>query len=80
MEMETAKEIRKILDKIDYYNNRLREIKDCVKLNVTICDGYNGRPTTYNRQDLEVEAIIKAYENEIKILEHEIDVMRWVES
>lgn len=78
MRMETAKEIRQILNEIDYYNNRLREIKNCVKLDVTICDGYNGKPITYQRDDIEVKAIIKSYERHIEDLKQRIQIIEWV--
>ena len=80
MDMEKAKEIRDILNKIDYYKNRLSELKKCIKLDVTICDGFNGRPTTYHKDDIEVKSIIKGYEKEIEFLNSKIRYIRLVES
>ena len=80
MEMSSANEIRCILNEIDKYKNKLDNIIKCKKLSVTINDGANGLPTTYERHSMEVAAIIKAYEKHIEDLEHRIYVMKWVES
>lgn len=80
MEMSSANEIRNILNEIDQYEKYLKNIKDCKKLDVTICDGYNGLPTTFDRHGMEVKAIINAYENHIDFLERRIFGMKWVES
>ena len=80
MEMSSANEIRYILNEIDKYKKYLKNIKDCKKLDVTICDGYNGFPTTFNRDGIEIKGIIHAYEKHIEDLEHRIYVMKWVES
>lgn len=78
MEMSSANEIRHILNEIDVYKNKLNNMIKCKKLSVTINDGANGLPTTYERHSMEVEAIIKAYEKHIEDLEHRIYVMKWV--
>ena len=78
MEMSSANEIRRILNEIDQYNKYLKELKDCKKLDVIICDGYNGFPTTFNRDGIEIKGIIRAYEKHIEDLEHRIYVMKWV--
>ena len=80
MEMSSANEIRRILNEIDQYNKYLKELKNCKKLDVTICDGKNGSPTTYDRHSMEVKAIIKIYEEHIDFLEQRIYGMKWVES
>ena len=80
MEMSSANEIRHILNEIDEYKKRLKNIKDCTKLSVTIHIGGNGLPTTYTRDDIEVKGIIHAYEKHIDILEARIRQMRWVNS
>ena len=67
------------LNEIDQYNKYLKELKNCKKLDVTICDGKNGSPTTYDRHGMEVKAIINAYENHIEVLCHRIAVMIWIE-
>ena len=79
MEMSSANEIRHILNEIDEYKKKLKDIRDCTKLSVTINDGANGLPTTYERHSMEVEAIIEAYENHIEVLCHRIAVMIWIE-
>lgn len=78
MEMSSANEIRYILNEIDKYKKYLKDIKDCKKLDVTICDGKNGSPTTYDRHSMEVKAIIKMYEEHIDFLEQRILGMKWV--
>ena len=75
MEMSVANEIRHILNEIDEYKKKLKDIKDCTKLSVTIHNGYNGIPCTYDRDSMEVQAIIDAYENHIEVLCHRIAVM-----
>lgn len=80
MEMSSANEIRRILNEIDQYNKYLKELKNCKKLDVTIYDGKNGSPTTYDRHSMEVKAIIKIYEEHIDFLEQRIYGMKWVES
>ena len=80
MEMSSANEIRYILNEIDEYKKRLKNIKDCKKLTVTIHIGCNGLPTTYTRNDIEVEGIINAYEKHIENLEARIRHMKWVNS
>jgi hypothetical protein len=75
MEMSSANEIRYILNEIDKYKKYLKDMEDCTKLSVTIHDGYNGSPTTFTRNSIEVEAIIKAYEDHIEDLCHRIAVM-----
>ena len=78
MEMSSANEIRHILNEIDKYKKYLKDMKDCTKLSVTIHDGINGCPTTFNRDGIEVKGIIRAYEKHIEDLEHRIYVMKWV--
>ena len=80
MEMSSANEIRRILNEIDQYNKYIKDMKDCKKLDVTICDGVNGFPRTFERHSMEVKAIINAYENHIDFLERRILSMKWVES
>lgn len=80
MEMSSANEIRYILNEIDKYKKYLKDMEDCTKLSVTIHDGYNGSPTTFSRNGMEVEAIIKAYKEHIEALTQRIEVMRWVEA
>lgn len=80
MEMSAANEIRRILNEIDQYNKYIKDMKDCKKLDVTICDGVNGLPRTFERHSMEVKAIINAYENHIDFLERRILSMKWVES
>lgn len=80
MEMSSANEIRRILNEIDQYNKYIKDMKDCKKLDVTICDGVNGLPRTFERHGMEVKAIINAYENHIDFLERRILSMKWVES
>ena len=80
MEMSAANEIRRILNEIDQYNKYIKDMKDCKKLDVTICDGVNGFPRTFERHGMEVKAIINAYENHIDFLERKILIMKWVES
>ena len=80
MEMSSANEIRRILNEIDQYNKYIKDMKDCKKLDVTICDGVNGLPRTFDRHGMEVKAIINAYENHIDFLERRILSMKWVES
>jgi hypothetical protein len=81
MEMSSANEIRYILNEIDLYTKYLKDIKQCTELKVTILDNSNnGCPTTFNRDSIEVKAIIKAYENHIEELKHRIHVMKWVGS
>lgn len=80
MEMSSANEIRRILNEIDQYNKYIKDMKDCKKLDVTICDGVNGFPRTFERHGMEVKAIINAYENHIDFLERRILSMKWVES
>lgn len=80
MEMSSANEIRNILNEIDKYEKYLKELKNCKKLDVTICDGANGSPTTYDRHSMEIKAIMNAYENHINFLEKRIFSMKWVES
>lgn len=80
MEMSSANEIRRILNEIDQYNKYIKDMKDCKKLDVTICDGVNGLPRTFERHSMEVKAIINAYENHIDFLERRILSMKWVES
>ena len=78
MEMSSANEIRHILNEIDVYKDKLREIQNCKKLDVVINDGANGRPTSYQADSIEVKAIRKAYEEKIEDLKHMIHVMKWV--
>lgn len=80
MEMSSANEIRHILNEIDQYNKYIKDMKDCKKLDVTICDGVNGLPRTFERHGMEVKAIINAYANHIDFLERRILNMKWVES
>ena len=80
MEMSSANEIRYILNEIDEYKKKLKDIKDCTKLSVTINMGCNGLPRTFERNSMEVHAIMNAYENHIEELEHRIHVMKWVSS
>ena len=80
MEMSAANEIRRILNEIDQYNKYIKDMKDCKKLDVTICDGVNGFPRTFERHSMEIKAIINAYENHIDFLERRILSMKWVES
>lgn len=80
MEMSSANEIRYILNEIDEYKKKLKDIKDCTKLSVTIHVGCNGLPMTYTRNDIEVKAIIHGYEKHIENLEARIRHMKWVES
>ena len=80
MEMSSANEIRHILNEIDVYKDKLREIQNCKKLEVVINDGANGRPTSYQADSIEVKAIRKAYEKKIEDLTHRIHVMKWVKS
>lgn len=75
MEMSSANEIRRILNEIDEYKKKLKDIRDCTKLSVTIHVGSNGLPMTYARDSIEVKAIIDAYENHIEVLCHRIAVM-----
>jgi hypothetical protein len=75
MEMSSANEIRYILNEIDEYKKKLKDIKDCTNLRVTINDEYNGLPCTYERNSMEVRAIIDAYENHIEVLCHRIAAM-----
>lgn len=72
MNMSEANNVRFILNEIDRYKKYLKDMKDCTKLSVTIHDGYNGSPTTFTRNSIEVEAIIKAYEEKIMDLEQQI--------
>lgn len=78
MNMSEANNVRFILNEIDKYKKYLKDIKDCTKLSVTIHDGINGSPTTFNRDGIEVKGIIRAYEKHIEDLEHRIYVMKWV--
>lgn len=78
MEMSSANEIRYILNEIDKYKKYLKDIKDCKKLSVTICDGVNGLPRTFERDGIEIKGIVRAYEKHIEDLEHRIYVMKWV--
>lgn len=78
MEMSSANEIRYILNEIDRYKKYLKDIKNCKRLDGTIYDGHNGTMVTYDRNSIEIKAIIKAYENHIEDLEHRIYVMKWV--
>lgn len=80
MEMSSANEIRYILNEIDKYKKYLKDIKDCKKLDVTICDGVNGLPRTFERDGIEVKGIRRAYEKHIENLEARIRHMKWVES
>ena len=72
MNMSEANNVRFILNEIDKYKKYLKDMEDCTKLSVTIHDGYNGCPTTFTRNSIEVEAIIKAYEEKIMDLEQQI--------
>ena len=72
MNMSEANNVRFILNEIDRYKKYLKDMKECTKLSVTIHDGCNGSPTTFNRNSIEVEAIIKAYEEKIMNLEQQI--------
>lgn len=72
MNMSEANKVRFILNEIDQYKQYLKDMKNCTKLSVTIHDGYNGSPTTFNRDSIEVKAIIKAYEEKIMNLEQQI--------
>lgn len=72
MNMSEANNVRFILNEIDRYKKYLKDMEDCTKLSVTIHDGYNGSPTTFTRNSIEVEAIIKAYEEKIMDLEQQI--------
>ena len=76
MEMSSANEIRYILNEIDEYTKKLKNIEDCTKLTVTIHIGGNGLPTTYTRNDIEVEGIINAYKKYIENLEARIRQMK----
>ena len=78
MEMSSANEIRHILNEIDKYKDKLREIQNCKKLEVVINDGANGRPTSYQADSMEVKAIRNAYEKKIEDLKHRIHAMKWV--
>ena len=78
MEMSSANEIRDILNEIDIYKAKLREIQNCKKLKVVITDGVNGKPTSYQADSIEVKAIRHAYEKKIEALKHMIHVMKWV--
>ena len=80
MEMSSANEIRYILNEIDKYKKYLKDIKDCKKLDGTLYNGYDETMVIYDRNSMEVKAIIKAYEKHIEDLEHRIYVMKWVES
>ena len=80
MEMSAANEIRRILNEIDQYNKYIKDMKDCKKLDVTICDGVNGLPRTFERDGIEVKGIRRAYEKHIENLEARIRHMKWVES
>lgn len=72
MNMSEANKVRFILNEIDQYKKYLKDMKDCTKLSVTIHDGYNGFPRTFERNSMEVNAIIKAYEERIMSLEEQI--------
>ena len=80
MEMSSANEIRRILNEIDQYKKYLKDMQNCTKLSVTIHDGINGLPTTFNRDGIEVKGIIRAYRKHIENLEEKIRHMKWVES
>lgn len=80
MEMSSANEIRHILNEMDEYTKKLKDIRDCTKLSVTFHVGCNGLPRTFERSSMEVHAIIEAYENHIEELKHRIHVMKWVRS
>ena len=81
MEMSSANEIRNILNEIDLYTKYLKDMKQCTELKATILDGSNnGCPAIFNRDSIEVKAIIEAYENHIEELKHRIHVMKWVKS
>ena len=75
MEMSSANEIRHILNEIDEYKKKLKDIRDCTKLSVIIHVGCNGLPRTFERSSMEVRAIIDAYENHIEVLCHRIAAM-----
>lgn len=72
MEMSSANEIRYILNEIDEYKKYLNDMEECTKLSVTIHHGGNGSPTTFKRNSIEVEAIIKAYKEKIMDLEQQV--------
>jgi len=72
MNMSEANKVRFILNEIDRYKKYLEDMKNCTKLSVTIHDGYNGLPTTFDRHSMEVKAIINAYEEKIMDLEQQI--------
>lgn len=80
MEMSAANQIRHTLNEIDAYKKYLKDMKNCTKLSVTIHDGVNGLPRTFDRNDIEVKGIIHAYEKHIENLQSKIRQMRWVES
>lgn len=72
MNISEANKVRYILNEIDKYKKYLKDMEDCTKLSVTIHDGYNGIPRTFERNSMEVHAIIKAYEEKIMNLEQQI--------
>lgn len=72
MNMSEANKVRFILNKIDQYKKYLKDMQNCTKLTVTIHDEYNGTLCTFERNSIEVEAIIKAYEEKIMDLEQQI--------
>lgn len=72
MNMSEANKVRYILNEIDKYKKYLKDIEDCTKLSVTIHDGYNGCSRTFERNSIEVLAIIKAYQERIMSLEQQI--------
>ena len=72
MNMSEANKVRLILNEIDKYKKYLNDMEECTKLIVTIHHGGNGSLTTFKRDSIEVEAIIKAYKEKIMDLEQQI--------